>query len=350
MKKYSYLIIIVLISGLVLTGCSLLSNIGQAPATGQSGVTYLTKGLPSGLVGWWRFSNNALDSSGNGNDGTVNGATSYVDSPMGQALSFNGIDNYVSVGNIGVTEDWTVEFWARLASTDKTIYYPIGLSLTNSWGSGIFVAYIGDKWGVYDGVSVVYGSQVSINTWYHFAVTKSGTTYTLYLNGDYESTGSLADIDVTDLNIGRRSDNYWYFDGTIDDVRIWNVALLQDQLGKVYNFNGFFPPVDILPMWNSAKAGSAIPVKFSLNGDQGLDIFAADYPTSLDMPCGDPTALVDGIDEIVTAGKSSLSYDATDDQYIYVWKTDKNWANTCRQLVVKLIDGTYHRANFKFKK
>jgi hypothetical protein len=43
MKKYSYLIIIILISSLVLAGCSLLSNIGQAPATDQSGITYLTK-------------------------------------------------------------------------------------------------------------------------------------------------------------------------------------------------------------------------------------------------------------------------------------------------------------------
>lgn len=47
MKKYSYLIVIVLIFGLVLTGCSLLSNIGQAPATDQSGITYLTKGGPT---------------------------------------------------------------------------------------------------------------------------------------------------------------------------------------------------------------------------------------------------------------------------------------------------------------
>jgi len=35
--------------------------------------------------------------------------------------------------------------------------------------------------------------------------------------------------------------------------------------------------------------------------------------------------------------------------YVYVWKTDKSWARTCRQLVVKLDDGTSHRANFSFK-
>ena len=69
MKKLIYLIVLALILGLVLTGCTLLSNIGQAPATDQSGVAYLTKGLSSGLVGLWSFEEGedptiAYDSSG----------------------------------------------------------------------------------------------------------------------------------------------------------------------------------------------------------------------------------------------------------------------------------------------
>ena len=42
-------------------------------------------------------------------------------------------------------------------------------------------------------------------------------------------------------------------------------------------------------------------------------------------------------------------HDATSDQYSYVWKTDSAWAGTCRQLTIGLTDGTYYRANFKFK-
>jgi hypothetical protein len=52
----------------------------------------------------------------------------------------------------------------------------------------------------------------------------------------------------------------------------------------------------------------------------------------------------------VTAGGSSLSYDAGTHTYTYVWKTDKAWANTCRQFVLGLNDGTFHRADFQFKK
>ena len=104
---------------------------------------------------------------------------------------------------------------------------------------------------------------------------------------------------------------------------------------------------------NEAKAGSAIPVKFSLSGDEGLDVFAEGYPKSEKVDCGSD-ATVDGIEQTVTAGGSSLSYDATTDRHTYVWKTDKAWSNDtngpCRQLVVKLKDGSFHRADFEFTK
>ena len=115
-----------------------------------------------------------------------------------------------------------------------------------------------------------------------------------------------------------------------------------------YNFAGFFQPVDNLPVLNIVQAGRAIPIKFSLSGDKGLGIFAPGSPSSGPIPCnsGDPAA---DLEETVTAGGSSLSYNPITDQYIYVWKTDASWAGTCRQLVVELNDGSIHRANFKFK-
>jgi hypothetical protein len=116
-----------------------------------------------------------------------------------------------------------------------------------------------------------------------------------------------------------------------------------------YHFTGFFAPIDNLPVVNLAKAGSAIPVKFSLGGDWGLNIFAVGYPKSTNIECG-ASALSDDTEITVTAGGSSLSYDPLTNQYNYVWKTDKKWAaGTCRQLVVMLADGTSHIANFKFK-
>lgn len=115
-----------------------------------------------------------------------------------------------------------------------------------------------------------------------------------------------------------------------------------------YLFTGFFSPISNLPTVNTVKAGSAIPIKFSLSGNKGLNIFADDYPASGTIGCNSNDPVVD-LTEIDTPGASGLTYDAGSGQYHYNWKTLKAWEGTCRQLVVKLNDGTEHRANFKFK-
>lgn len=115
-----------------------------------------------------------------------------------------------------------------------------------------------------------------------------------------------------------------------------------------FAFSGFFAPVDNPPVVNRVKAGKSVPVKFSLGGDQGLDIFATGFPKSQATTCAS-TAPVDGIEQTVAPGASSLSYDPATGQYTYVWKTQKDWAGSCRKLVLKLKDGTFHRAIFEFK-
>jgi hypothetical protein len=114
-----------------------------------------------------------------------------------------------------------------------------------------------------------------------------------------------------------------------------------------FAFTGFLQPVDNQPVQNSVKAGSAVPVKFKLGGDQGFGIFAATYPRSVGITCGSSSP-VDAIEATSTAGSSSLSYDSGTSTYIYTWKTDKKWASSCRQLVVRFADGTYQRASFLF--
>ncbi len=120
------------------------------------------------------------------------------------------------------------------------------------------------------------------------------------------------------------------------------------QVTVIYDFSGFMRPVDNLPAVNDAKAGSAIPLKFSLNGDHGLEVFAAGYPASQALVCdtGVPTGAVE---EAGAAGTSSLLYDVDVDQYVYVWKTDKAWAGTCRQLILRFDDGTEYRADFALR-
>jgi len=445
MKKYSYLIIIVLISSLVLVGCSLLSNVGQVPSSEQSGIAYLTKGPSPDLVGLWHFDGDTLDSSGKGLDGalSLSGASFVVDG-FGQALNVDGT-GWVQIPDSSLLEpsEITVEAWVKKQGSPGGAKYIVSKYLPNKYGSySSYGLYTGGSGGIqfYIGYTswVIFSPAVSPSTiwdgnWHHVAGTFDGSEVKLYIDRVQVdgATSTIQDIyyfGTGNLYIGAYTDSsYLAFSGTIDEVRIWKVALTAGQLGDItppeitmngtspvtiepgsiytdagatamdnidgdittsivtvnsvntavpdiytvtynvtdssgnaaetvtrtvnvfYTWAGFFNPVDNLPTVNAAKAGSAIPVKFSLSGYQGLDIFATGYPKSEEISC-DSTNSVDGIEQTVTAGVSSLNYDTTADQYIYVWKTEKAWAGTCRQLVVKLIDNTYRRANFTFIK
>jgi PKD repeat protein len=115
-----------------------------------------------------------------------------------------------------------------------------------------------------------------------------------------------------------------------------------------YNFTGFFSPVNNQPAVNRMNAGRAVPVKFSLGGNEGLDIFQSGFPRSEQIDCETGSALAD-VEQTTTAGASTLTYDATTNTYTYVWKTESSWAGTCRRLVVGLDDGSRHSADFSFR-
>jgi serine protease AprX len=162
--------------------------------------------------------------------------------------------------------------------------------------------------------------------------TVSGATVHITGVGDCTITASQAGLDAYDIAAAAPVPYY----PAPDVSRTFRIA---------WNFGGFFRPLDNGTL-NVAQAGSAIPVKFTLGGDQGLAVTAAGYPRSAEIPCLS-TLPVDAVEQTVTAGASSLSFG--DGQYVYVWKTDEAWAGTCRQLVVKLSDNNEHRASFRFK-
>ncbi|MCE7986307.1 MAG: hypothetical protein DYG89_34470 [Caldilinea sp. CFX5] len=162
-------------------------------------------------------------------------------------------------------------------------------------------------------------------------------------NGNFETPGQSATFSAAALN---SPSSYTVVVRATDNSG--STAIDQATVTIIYNFSGFFQPVDNLPVLNAVNAGRAIPVKFSLAGDQGVNILAASYPVSQQVNC-QTGAVEDDIEQTVTAGGSSLSYDAVTSQYVYTWKTENAWAGSCRQLIMRLNDGTDHLAHFKFK-
>jgi MBG domain/Trehalose utilisation len=108
-------------------------------------------------------------------------------------------------------------------------------------------------------------------------------------------------------------------------------------------FTGFFLPVRNQPFLNTALAGSAIPIKFTIGGYRGLRVMRNE-PTSVEVSCpaGAPQNTV--LPLIASAGGlRSMGY-----SYTYVWKTDRSWGGTCRKFMLTLADGSTHEATFRF--
>ena len=107
----------------------------------------------------------------------------------------------------------------------------------------------------------------------------------------------------------------------------------------LFGFDGFFAPVAPMPSVNLARAGSTVPVKFSLGGDQGMGILDGGAPTV--SPCP-------GAGGSTTSSAGSLRYDVDADRYTWLWRTDRAWTG-CLQLTVRLTDGSAKTAMFSFR-
>ena len=298
MKKFYFLIVLVLILGLVLTGCSLLSNISQVPATDQSGITYLTKGSSSDLVGLWSFDGNADDSSGYDNHGTIYGAIYNPDQWGGEALSFDGLDDYVDCGvevDDSFTTSITLEAWIMPASQQNGGIISNDITYSSKKGYDFFLWY-GNA--VNGRLYIDFGNGFSLgrtswpipssdwyNQWHHVAATWDGIWIKLYADGskvaEVEYSGSYSDPGKNTFigAINYLTPAHYYFNRLIDEVRIYNYALSPDTIADhakgIYDFNGLLAPY-APPDQKTFKLGRTIPLKWQYTDSDGNFVDSVD--------------------------------------------------------------------------
>jgi hypothetical protein len=195
---------------------------------------------PNLLVAY-RFEGNANDWSGNGKNGTVNGAT-LTTGKFGQGYSFNGAGDYVDAGSnpITGTNAFTLSAWINTATVSNySGVISIGSSAVDQ------SAYIGTVADAQVGTSNSigggfygrnYGSGITtLNDWVHVAMTFSGGTNgtaIIYINGvNKVSEAYTPNLSSVYLRIGRiGSDTIYDFNGLIDEVRIYNRALNEAEI------------------------------------------------------------------------------------------------------------------------
>lgn len=200
------------------------------------------------LVGWWPFNGNANDESGNGNNGTVNGATLTTDrfGNKNSAYYFNNNQD-INCGNsssLGLTKNsvLTVCYWT--SSSNKR--WPFIKKYTHAFPgnsnyafgtNGNTILFTGD------GTNVVELPSINDTSWIHICAifNEPKDSIKLYINGNFVKTGRINfsnNISTSNLIFGPRiSEFYPYSDGKLDDIGIWNRALTETEIRKLYEQN-----------------------------------------------------------------------------------------------------------------
>ncbi len=194
---------------------------------------------PTGLVAALGFDEAsgtaATDSSGSGNAGTISGATRSATGRFGGALTFDGVNDIVTVadsGSLDLTTGMTLEAWVRPSVLGgwRTVL------LKERPGGLVYALYSnedGNRPSVHSFIAASEfdtrgTAQVAANTWTHIAATYDGLNLRLYINGTQASSRALSggmSASTGALRIG--GNQIWpeWFSGMIDEVRVYNRAL-----------------------------------------------------------------------------------------------------------------------------
>lgn len=191
------------------------------------------------LVAYYKFEGNTDDETGI-NNGELKNGVSFASGKYGQAASFDGVDDYVDAGSItNRYSELTVSAWFNAASINSNAI----VSEYNSIGDRVFLIDLRDTDEILflaenAGDSVVYfetsNHPITLNTWHHAALVYNGTTLSGYLDGvlvgSSNDISGVLDSSTKSLNIGIRGDTTSPFSGLIDEVKIFNRALTQDEV------------------------------------------------------------------------------------------------------------------------
>jgi hypothetical protein len=197
-----------------------------------------------GLVGWWKLDGEmggaTADSSGRGYHGLVHGNPQWVPGRVGGGLLVNGVDDYVDTDCQEALAYWTVSTWVQSAAAPtgalasgpvhRQANYQLNWNHETPAFRGAAGVRIAKTW-----YPASFGA-LEASTWYHLAATFDGAALRAYVNGELVTTNAKAvgvpDTEPTTLKIGRHSALPQFFGGTIDEVRIYNRALTQQEIQR----------------------------------------------------------------------------------------------------------------------
>jgi len=297
----------------------------------------------SDLVAEWHFdegSGSVLhDSSKNGNDGVIHGAT-WVDGKYGTALEFDGKDDRVDLPNIGsyLSGEFTYVLWVKVRSFSYD-----GILLTKSEHARDVRLETGEDWTwLQQHGIVVCARALDVNKWYHLAAGWDGSQLFIYINGELMGTVLMnhsPDFLGGSWWIGGDARLNRYSDATIDDIRIYNRALNADEIKSHFELASTPPiPTTSTPAIRIISAPSTIQGGEDIEVTIGWENIPSNWKliVSLEKSDTDKDRLADDVERTISGSGEAvfkLNVYQIDKTYNYakVWAClrdeNDNWAN-----------------------
>ena len=223
------------------------------PLVAQNIPSYLPK---DGLVGYWPFNGNANDESGNGNNGTVNGATLTVDrnGVANSAYSFDGVSNLITTNYLGIggSDPRTISFWMKTNS--NSIMHPLtygggsnvageAFQCTFNYGVQGVNSNTGNSAITYSTLSKINNGNWNLYTWVlQNSINTTTSNILIYQNGNllniktylFNENIPVKTLLGIALQFGGDFGKYNMFNGQLDDITIYNRALSEQEISQLY--------------------------------------------------------------------------------------------------------------------
>ena len=283
------------------------------------------------LLCWWTFDEgigrNVLDWSGHGHDGAIYGNPQWVDGYHGGALRFDGIDDYVihQLPEARHYDNFTVALWVKADRLGQGQYMsPFSSHTPNS--SGFQIDVDGTNPGVYrtnrSGEAGLAFGRVTLQ-WVHLALVVEGTTLQYYYNGTWATSHTYEENDLlfNEFMVGVSRNNTNYFDGAVDDLRVYTKAMTEEEVQLVMRG-------DLRMAWNPGPAdGSTLDIDAAIP----LSWTRGDDASQHDVYLGTDIDAVKNVDTSDTAGiyrgrQSVTTYTPDDVEWgggPYYWRIDE---------------------------
>jgi len=209
----------------------------------------------NGLLAWYPFDGNALDASGNNNNGVINGPTTTTDrfDRPNHALLFSGNNQYVNVANNVWSDSLTISAWFyandfggtgnlggkaiffKAQNTGYSIDYDLGVGYDASSNARAFFNF-GQSSSQY--VGLLSNIILQTNQWYLITATRANGVAKMYINGNLDATTTYSFTPANqnfNLTLGMSNNSFQSFSGKLDELRIYNRALNLQEITNLYN-------------------------------------------------------------------------------------------------------------------